>query len=123
MRRLFATLKVGSILVVAFLTPILAFFATAIMIVLLRPLAIAMGLVDIPSGRKSHSGHIPLIGGMAIFFGAVVALIIQYGLAGSGQLAGSSLSAFFLAAFILLVVGAWDDYRELPALTRIVAQV
>jgi UDP-GlcNAc:undecaprenyl-phosphate GlcNAc-1-phosphate transferase len=108
---------------VTFLTPILAFVATAIMIVVLRPLAISIGLVDIPSGRKSHSGNIPLIGGMAIFIGALVSLIVQYGFVTNELLFSSSLPAFFCAALVLLIVGAWDDYQELPALTRIVAQI
>lgn len=103
-------------------TPLLAFVVTALMVVLLRPLAISVGLVDIPSGRKSHSGNIPLIGGMAIFVGALLALAAQYGFGGD-DLPSSSFPAFFGAALVLLVVGAWDDYQELPALTRIVAQI
>ncbi len=60
-----------------FLGPLLAFAATAALIVLLRPLAISVGLVDVPNSRKSHSGNIPLIGGMAIFIAALFSLGVQ----------------------------------------------
>jgi UDP-GlcNAc:undecaprenyl-phosphate GlcNAc-1-phosphate transferase len=107
---------------VILLTPLLAFISTAFMVVLLRPIAMSVGLVDIPSGRKSHSGNIPLVGGISIFIGAILALAVQYGF-GADELPYSSFPEFFGAALILLVVGAWDDYRELPAMTRIVAQI
>jgi len=106
-----------------FVTPILAFFATALMIVLLRPVAISIGLVDIPSERKSHSGNIPLIGGLSIFVGALTALSIHYSFVAGGLASFSSLPALFCAALVLLAIGAWDDYQELPALARIVAQI
>jgi len=103
--------------------PILAFAITAILIVLLRPLAIAIGLVDIPRGRKSHSGNIPLIGGMAIFFGALISLIMHQSFSVLTTLESSTLPAFFLSGFILLVVGALDDYRPLPPVARLLAQI
>jgi UDP-GlcNAc:undecaprenyl-phosphate GlcNAc-1-phosphate transferase len=103
--------------------PILAFAVTALLIIALRPVAIAIGLVDVPSGRKSHAGNIPLIGGLAIFIGSVIALITQSMVAGQGLDLSSQLSAFFITAFILLIIGVWDDYRPLPAKFRIFAQI
>ncbi len=106
-----------------FVGPFLAFAATAALIVLLRPLAISIGLVDVPSSRKSHSGNIPLIGGMAIFVGALIALVTQQFLSEVGLTVSTYLGPFFLTCFILLFVGAWDDYRPLPPVVRLLAQV
>ena len=41
---------------------------------ILRPLAARHGLVDKPGGRKTHTGDIPLLGGVVIFltFSAVL---------------------------------------------------
>ena len=103
--------------------PLLAFASTAILILLLRPLAISVGLVDVPSARKSHSGNIPLIGGLAIFIGSLIALLFEYSVSKSGLLFTTTLPSFYGAAFIMLVIGTWDDFRELPAVTRLVAQV
>ena len=40
--------------------------STAAMIAL-RPVAHAIGFIDLPGGRKFHSGGVPVIGGVAIF--------------------------------------------------------
>jgi len=106
-----------------FIGPLLAFATTTLLIVLLRPVAIAIGLVDVPAGRKSHSGNIPLVGGVAIFIGSLLALRVQGGLATEGLTGNMPLSAFFLTGFILLCVGAWDDFRPLSAKWRFVAQI
>jgi UDP-GlcNAc:undecaprenyl-phosphate GlcNAc-1-phosphate transferase len=101
----------------------MAFAATAILIVVLRPLAISIGLVDVPSGRKSHSGNIPLIGGLAIFAASLMALLAHGGLTGLELMPAHSFSAFYSTGLILLIIGAWDDYRALPAVSRILAQL
>jgi UDP-GlcNAc:undecaprenyl-phosphate GlcNAc-1-phosphate transferase len=85
---------------------LLAFSLTTALIVLLRPLAISFGLVDIPSGRKSHSGHIPFI---AAFIASPALYFFQIG---AHEISSISLNAFFSAGLILVVVGAWDDYRD-----------
>ena len=36
---------------------------------LFKPVAIRVGLVDLPGGRKQHEGTVPLIGGLAMFLG------------------------------------------------------
>ena len=103
--------------------PMLAFVITAILIVLLRPLAISVGLVDVPTSRKSHSGNIPLIGGMAIFIGSLVALLVEHNFGRGSVSVTTSPAPFFVTASILLVIGAWDDFRALPAITRLAAQI
>ena len=103
--------------------PILAFATTALLIVLLRPLAIAIGLVDVPGDRKSHKGNIPLIGGMAIFLGVLLSLIVHQSFATTDTLIEAPLPAFFLSGFVLLVVGVLDDFRPMPAVARLLAQV
>jgi UDP-GlcNAc:undecaprenyl-phosphate GlcNAc-1-phosphate transferase len=102
---------------------LLAFITTAVLIVMLRPLAISIGLVDIPTRRKSHTGNIPLIGGIAIFVGSLSALLIQHNLDGNALVFAAPKPAFFVTAFMLLVIGAWDDFRDLPAVARIIAQI
>jgi UDP-GlcNAc:undecaprenyl-phosphate GlcNAc-1-phosphate transferase len=103
--------------------PFLAFALTAVLIVMFRPMAIFIGLVDVPGKRKSHAGNIPLIGGLAIFLAALIAMVVlSYLNLGEPKLDGS-LSAFFATGLLLLFVGVWDDYRELPAAIRFLAQI
>ena len=55
------------------LSPLLSILTALVMtmagIVILKPLSIRLGLVDKPGGRKLHEGNVPLIGGIAMFFG------------------------------------------------------
>ena len=104
----------------ALMISIAAFLVTAALIVLLRPVALHFGLVDVPNARKSHSGKVPLIGGVSIF----ATLIVLF----SGHLlfTGTSpteLSAFLMATSILIVIGVWDDLRDLSAYARFGAQI
>ena len=47
----------------------IAVIATSLGISILRPFAISINLVDKPNNRKKHKGFVPLIGGLAMFFG------------------------------------------------------
>lgn len=49
-------------------------FAASWMIVVMCRLAGTCGMVDRPGGRKRHVGEVPLIGGIAIWFGVMAAV-------------------------------------------------
>jgi UDP-N-acetylmuramyl pentapeptide phosphotransferase/UDP-N-acetylglucosamine-1-phosphate transferase len=51
------------------------------MLLALRPVAQVAGLIDKPGGRKTHRGEVPVVGGIAMFAGLLVA---APGLAGLG---------------------------------------
>ena len=48
----------------------IGFLVTMTLMLALRPIASQFGLVDVPGGRKNHSGEVPIIGGIAMFAGA-----------------------------------------------------
>jgi len=107
----------------SFVGPLTGFAATAFIIVLLRPLAVTIGLVDVPSVRKSHEGEVPLIGGLAILLGICVS-VLAFGLAtGTKPWVEPGVSSFLIAAALLVGVGVWDDLRELSAFTKFTAQI
>ncbi len=108
------------------MTPItlslLAFIVTSCMIVLLRPIAVRVGLVDVPNARKSHTGSVPLIGGVSIFLSLILLLTGDLVFARpDSHLINPSVS-FMIAAMILIVVGVWDDLKDLSAVARFSAQ-
>jgi len=70
------------------------------------------GLVDKPSNRKLHRGHIPLVGGASIFL-TYVAMHL---------LGGDYSSTVIAASGLLLLVGITDDYVDLSPLSRLVFQ-
>ncbi len=99
----------------AILTLLLAFGSTVLCIVLLRPLAPKLGLVDHPSGRKSHEGAIPLVGGIAIWLAFTVSLLF-IGMS-------DKLMYFVIAGGLLIFVGAADDMADLSPRWRLVLHI
>ncbi len=82
----------------------------------LRPLAHRIGLLDSPDTRKTHAGDVPLVGGLAMFFGfAMGALTLDVTLA--------ELRPFFAACALLVMVGVLDDLHELSSRARFAAQI
>ena len=97
------------------LIAVAAFITSAVAIFFLKPLCLKLGHVDHPGGRKSHSLATPLCGGLAI---AVTILVLGAGLVGTRQFAG-----FAFGITVLLVLGALDDRKHVPAPVRMALQV
>src|SRR3984885_5537973 len=88
-------------------------FAVALMGSLLitvpvRRLALPFGMVDLPGTRKVHLSPIPLLGGIAIYLGFVLAVLFTLRGAPHVQIAGILAGATLLAA-----VGLLDDGKLL----------
>ena len=92
------------------------FLTTLLFVLALRPLAFAVGLVDKPGGRKNHEGHVPLIGGVAIFAGLATA---GPSIQGALVIAPSLVAA----SALLVIVGVLDDRFDLPPSVRFLAHV
>jgi UDP-GlcNAc:undecaprenyl-phosphate/decaprenyl-phosphate GlcNAc-1-phosphate transferase len=94
----------------------LPFLATALLIFLLRPVAMRLGLVDHPaSARKTHADPTPLVGGAAVTLAGLIAgAILLPPTRDLMALAGASL--------LLLVVGEFDDRYDINWRIRIIAQ-
>jgi UDP-GlcNAc:undecaprenyl-phosphate GlcNAc-1-phosphate transferase len=89
---------------------------TVAVLLILIPVARRLGLVDWPGGRKCHEGPVPLIGGIAMFWGFLFAVLtLDVPLAGlRGLLEGTALLVF---------VGLLDDLHELSSRARFLAQI
>ena len=82
----------------------------------LRRPAVNLGLVDIPGGRKSHDGHVPLVGGVGIFAAfALSALLLPQDL--------DTYRGLFFGMGILLFAGVLDDLRDLRARGKLLVQI
>ena len=82
-----------------------------------RRAAIALGFVDTPSHRKAHRAPTPLLGGAAIFIGAILGVLIIY--RGDPQ---PTVIGVILAASVVALTGLIDDYRPLPAWAKLSGQ-
>jgi UDP-GlcNAc:undecaprenyl-phosphate/decaprenyl-phosphate GlcNAc-1-phosphate transferase len=91
-------------------------FAASWMIVVMCRLAGTCGMVDRPGGRKRHVGDVPLIGGIAIWFGVMAAV--------PALDAPTRFDVALLATGTLLAfAGALDDRFGLSARVRLVIEV
>ena len=93
-----------------------SFFTCWLAIVALRPLAVAVDLVDRPGGRKTHHGDVPIVGGLAMFVGIVLGV-------GLLPVPGNNAGAFLAACAVLVTVGLIDDRFDLSPWTRFPGQI
>lgn len=96
----------------------IALAVTSFSIPWVRRLAIDIGFVDAPAQRKMHSTPMPLMGGVAIFGGAIIAVLIYYRGTPPAQVLGI-LVALTIVAFIGLI----DDRFSLPAWAKLGGQL
>jgi len=93
-----------------------AFFASLIAILIMRPLARKLGLMDAPGGRKTHTRETPLIGGIGIFLGLLTGCLLSPEVM-------SHYRPLLSISCLLLITGLIDDYYPLPAVTRMAIQI
>lgn len=74
------------------------------------------GLVDEPNERRIHRDSTPRTGGIAIYLGFVAAVLVN-------SILADWMVAILIAGTLLLVVGIWDDARELPAWSKLLVQL
>ncbi len=92
------------------------FCITLLLVYLLRVPAVWTGWVDIPRGHKFHTGHVPLVGGLAMFLAMAMAIAVEQ-LAWPPHYAG-----FALGALVLLFTGLLDDRVDLSPRVKFFAQ-
>ena len=76
-----------------------------------RRLALRYGMVDKPGPRKVHVRPIPLLGGIAIYLGFVLAILLTLHGAPKQQIAGILAGATLLATVGLLDDGGWLHHQ------------
>ena len=82
---------------------------------LARKFAFLVGAVDRPRGRHMHKRPTALMGGLAIFLGFVISLLIF------GRLDRQMIS-ILLGTLVIVVISALDDIYDLPAWLRLLVQ-
>jgi UDP-GlcNAc:undecaprenyl-phosphate GlcNAc-1-phosphate transferase len=83
---------------------VIALFASVVLTVPVRALALRVGMVDLPGPRKVHLQPIPLLGGLAMYGGVMLAIIFAFDGAARAQSVGIVTGATLVAA-----VGFLDD--------------
>jgi UDP-GlcNAc:undecaprenyl-phosphate GlcNAc-1-phosphate transferase len=82
----------------------IALFASLMLTVPVRALALRVGMVDLPGPRKVHLQPIPLLGGLAMYAGVILGILFVFDGHARAQSAGIVTGATLVAA-----VGFLDD--------------
>ena len=82
----------------------------------IRRLSIKTGAVAVPGGRRKHKNIVPLGVGVAIFLGALIAVLFSNNI--SNEVIG-----FLLGATVIAAVGFIDDKFELPPVAKLLGQI
>jgi UDP-GlcNAc:undecaprenyl-phosphate/decaprenyl-phosphate GlcNAc-1-phosphate transferase len=93
-----------------------AFIVTALLIPILVRFAVRLGLMDVPNARKIHHKPVPLVGGLAVYWGVVAALI-------AGGMMERQVLLVLLASFAVVLLGILDDRLDLRSIHRLAFQV
>src|SRR5271170_6533787 len=83
---------------------VIALFASLLLTLPVRQLALRVGMVDLPGPRKVHLQPIPLLGGLAIYCGVLLAMMVSL----SGP-AITEILGILAGATLVILVGTLDD--------------
>ena len=81
-------------------------------------IAFDKNIVDNPDARKLQRVPVPVLGGMAVVFGILVALSVSQLFVDC-----SSLFTIVLAMVIMLFIGTMDDILDIPSTTRFMLEI
>ena len=95
---------------------LLAFVGSYIALCIFRPAARVLRLLDKAGELKHHKGEVPLVGGLAILVGYLVALAIH-------PVFLEPNKAFLFASLLLVTTGTLDDRFLLHPVLRLAVQV
>ncbi len=100
-----------------YFTPfILSFALTVLLTPQIRKFALKYKIVDVPNqARKIQIGHVPLLGGAAIYMAYLITLLISWwlGWLNDGIIQNKQLLAILLGGFIIIVIGFLDDKYDI----------
>ena len=103
------------------LTLIIIFTSSVCAVYFLTPLAITLsqriGVLDYPGERRIHSVPTPRWGGLAVYGGVIIALLI------TSINYMPNLKALLIGSTLILIVGLLDDARGVPASVKLLVQL
>jgi UDP-GlcNAc:undecaprenyl-phosphate GlcNAc-1-phosphate transferase len=104
---------------------IIALFFGAVGTPLVRRMATRTGFIAVPQADRAHTEPTALMGGLAIYIAAIIALIlILFATALVGNaLRLSEVISIIIAGSLMAAIGLWDDKSSLPAYIKLAIQL
>ncbi len=111
---------------IAYLLVFIAAAATTFVLTpLVRKMVIKIGAVDVPNDRKVHPAATPTMGGIAMYGGLLVGLLVSRFLPFFKLMNAGSPEplAVLVCSTLIVVLGMVDDKRGITALTKLTGQI
>ena len=109
----------NQLLVYVLLALLTALVISFLMTPVVKTFAYKVGAIDVPKDeRRMHKVPIPRLGGLAIFIGFMVSILLFLDIRGNPQ-----MQSILLGAVVIVVLGVVDDIMALPALLKFVVQI
>lgn len=104
---------IGYVVLALLVALVISFLMTPVV----KTFAYKVGAIDVPKdGRRMHKVPIPRLGGLAIFIGFMVSILLFVDIT-------SEMKSILLGAVIIVVLGVVDDIMALPAMLKFVIQI
>jgi len=101
--------------VIYLLIPLASAAAALLATPLARRLSFTLGLVALPGGRRKHTGHIPKLGGPAVFVAWLAGVALTYWLMPPANPDDAlRLRGVVLGSLVMVIGGLLDDRYDLP---------
>ncbi|MDD3347541.1 MraY family glycosyltransferase [Oscillibacter sp.] len=98
---------------------LVALVISFLMTPVVKTFAYKVGAIDVPKdARRMHKVPIPRLGGLAIFIGFMVSILLFINIRGNVQ-----MQSILLGAVVIVVLGVVDDIMALPAMFKFVVQI
>ncbi len=99
-----------------FMMVFLTFLFVALIIPIVKKIAIHIDALDVPNQRKVHKVPIPRLGGLGIYAG----FLLGYILFGVESI---QMNAILIGSFIAILTGIIDDIKPIPARYKLIGQI
>ncbi len=100
----------------SFILPLIAALVLSMVVIpIMVRLAPRLGMIDRPDPRKVHVIPVPRVGGIGIFFGALVPLALLLPL-------DQTLAAYYFGSVVLFAFGVMDDCKDLGHYVKFIGQ-
>lgn len=101
----------------AALALLVALFISFLMTPAVKTFAYKVGAIDVPKdNRRMHKQPIPRLGGLAIFIGFMVSILLFVNIT-------REMKSILLGVVIIVILGVVDDIMALPAMLKFVVQI
>ena len=105
--------SIGYVMAALAMAAVIAFAVTPVV----KALAGKIGAIDVPrDNRRMHDHPIPRLGGLAIFLGFILSVLIFLPIT-------TAMRGMLMGSVIIVILGVFDDVKNLPARFKFVVQI